>query len=102
MIGAYDNDGRLVGFKQIRRVSDRLFEGVGLFVSPDMQGHGIGRSLMNEWIRMAPGGAVLRLSVLEKNLRARGLYEHLGFVESGIADKRYFGEKLIVMELKKH
>lgn len=50
----------------------------GLFVAPEVQGHGIGRALVEH--AAAIRGAVT-LEVYERNTSARRFYERMGFVE---------------------
>ena len=55
-------------------------------VLPEYQGRGIGSAVIREVIELAQkSGAVTTLQVLEVNVRARRLYERLGFRETGKA-----------------
>lgn len=55
-----------------------------LYVLPSAHGRGLGTRLLAEIESGAPVGTrVLRLSHLEGNDRARGFYEHVGFVATG-------------------
>lgn len=95
------HEGELVAFKQSRRLQSGIVCGGGLFVRPDMQGMGIGRALLLHWIDAMPSGTTLQLSVLEKNVKARKLYEKFDFIQTGQAERQYFGEKLDVLQRKK-
>jgi putative acetyltransferase len=64
-------DGTVVGFLSL--VGNEVG---GLFVDPDYQGGGIGRSLMDNAIESHP---VLELDVFEANSIARRFYERYGF-----------------------
>ena len=55
-----------------------------LYVLPEAHGRGLGSRLLAEIESSAPPGTrALRLSHLEGNDRARGFYEHAGFVATG-------------------
>ncbi|MDO9457376.1 GNAT family N-acetyltransferase [Nocardioides sp.] len=55
-----------------------------LYVLPEAHGQGLGTLLLEAVEAAAPLGTLgLRLSHLEGNDRARGFYEHLGFVATG-------------------
>ena len=67
----YENDGRIVGFLAL--IDNEVG---GLFVDPDFQGRGIGRSLMDRARESRP---FLELIVFEANPVARRFYETYGF-----------------------
>lgn len=76
-------DGRVLGMTSTSVVDD-LVVVWRLYVLPEAQGHGLGTALLDAVEAAAPSGVVgLRLSHLEGNDRARGFYEHLGFVATG-------------------
>lgn len=57
-----------------------------IVVAPEAEGRGVGRALMAEgerWSR-ARGHRLLTLNVFDGNVRARGLYESLGFAPDTI------------------
>jgi ribosomal protein S18 acetylase RimI-like enzyme len=67
---------------------EQIVEGVvvdGLVVRPDMRGKGLGAALLETLCleAQARGHAAVRLDVVEENLRARALYERLGFAVHG-------------------
>ena len=67
----YETDGRVVGFLAL------IGNEVGaIFVDPDQQGRGVGRSLMDHARDSRP---FLELSVFEANTSGRGFYERYGF-----------------------
>lgn len=67
----YEMDGRLVGFLAL------IGNEVGaIFVDPDYQGRGVGRSLMDQARDSRP---LLELSVFEANSSGRDFYERCGF-----------------------
>ena len=68
-------DGRLVGFMSL--VGQELG---GLFVDPDVQRRGIGRSLV---AKAQEQQSNLELGVFEENADARHFYARCGFVEVG-------------------
>ncbi len=57
----------------------------GLFVAPQMRGRGIGTALVEALAAEGArrGYAELRLEVIDENIRARALYERLGFAAIG-------------------
>lgn len=60
---------------------------IGMYVRPDVRGHGLGRRLMQALLDEAaarPGIEVLRLTVTEGNEPALRLYASLGFVTWGV------------------
>jgi putative acetyltransferase len=69
----YEEAGQVVAFLS-------LFDNEvgGIFIHPEFQGKGMGRSLMDK----AREGSeeTLELEVYKDNLNARGFYEHYGFV----------------------
>jgi putative acetyltransferase len=64
---------RLLGFAAV--AADWLEE---LYVEPDHQGLGVGRTLLEDAKRLRPGG--LRMRVFTRNTPARRFYEAAGFV----------------------
>ena len=66
------NGSRLLGFAA---VTDLWLE--QLYVDPDHQGQGVGRTLLEDAKRLRPGG--LRLHVFTRNAPARRFYEAHGF-----------------------
>lgn len=77
----YRDAGRDVGYGHLDRdvESSRIF--LGICVLPEAQGRGIGRRIMEELLRRAPG--TVYLTVDPTNLRARNLYETCGFEQIG-------------------
>ena len=71
-----DATGRPLGFASL--VDDVL---AGLFVTPDAQGQGVGRRLLELCLRMHPE---LSLKVYARNTRAVRFYERHGFVRCGV------------------
>jgi GNAT superfamily N-acetyltransferase len=66
-----------------------VFEVVGMWVAPEARGRGVGRRLLEEietWIASC-GGIEVRLAVTNVATAARGLYESVGYVPDGRADK---------------
>lgn len=86
-----ERDGAVVGYGQIERFGPaRVRHVASLFlgVHPAHQGQGIGRAIMRyllDWARrVEPPIVRVELSVQVDNLRARKLYESLGFEAEGI------------------
>lgn len=64
-----------------------------LVVSPKAEGRGLGRQLIAFYEALAKeqGCKVLRIDTNEKNLRARALYQSLGFREAGVVPCTFNG-----------
>lgn len=69
-----DKEDNVVGFINMR-ISDKYIQAIE--VSPEYQGQGLGKTLLNELIKM---GAT-RLSVNKKNIKAKKMYDKLFKVE---------------------
>ena len=82
-------DGEVVGAADCHAGSfpkDRHVGGIGIAIQEGWREVGLGRLLMNRvlgWMR-ARGFEKAELAVFASNLRARRLYESLGFVEEGV------------------
>ena len=76
---------------------------VGLAIRPDQQGKGVGAMAMKEAVGLLKnmGFEAVRLSVRADNLRARKLYELLGFITVSRETKSYFRglSRSVTMEL---
>jgi GNAT superfamily N-acetyltransferase len=70
-------DGRLVGAIRVRHTPDLLLIG-RIAIAPDMQGHGVGRALLQaaEQSTSAPQAELFTGSLSEANIR---LYEDCGY-----------------------
>lgn len=84
-------EGQVVGYVTLRQGIDlpshaHVLEVQGLAVSPDAQGRGLGRSLVEAAKEEARrrGARKLSLRVLAPNHSARRLYESCGFVVEGV------------------
>jgi ribosomal protein S18 acetylase RimI-like enzyme len=76
-------DGEAVAMLQWEDRGDEIFLRQ-IAVLPALQGQGIGRALLDGLLaRAAASGKGVALQVFRINLRARALYERLGFVVSG-------------------
>lgn len=81
-------DGEVIGWCDILR---RQFEGyrhcgtLGIGVLPEHRGRGVGKRLITEALRQAASKGIERveLEVYASNVRARALYEKLGFITEG-------------------
>jgi putative acetyltransferase len=88
----YEDEGRIVGF-----MSMAGNEVGAIFIYPDFQGRGIGRELMD----MAKSlHDTLELEVFKENLKARGFYEHYGFVTFKEYVPEEFGRPMLRMRLE--
>ncbi len=81
-----------------------------MFVAPEAAGHGLGRSLLQAVLSRAQeidNLRSVRLTVLERNHRARALYRSLGFVDFALEpdavhmDTDYVAEVQMIRFLKK-
>lgn len=90
----YEKGGRVVGFFRITRQEGRAGHVVTLgtlAVSPEYQGAGIGRTMMNEIVSMLEALGVRRIELLVEadNARGLGFYRAMGFVEEGRLRQAY-------------
>lgn len=69
----YEDEGQVVGF--LSMVGNEVG---GIFIHPEFQGRGVGRSLMDKARERSE--KQLELEVYKDNFNARGFYEHYGFV----------------------
>lgn len=90
IIGAWDGS-RLVGSAGVLRYTKVKFRHAafiwGVYVTPTYRGQGLSRRILLAAIDAArtwPGVAVVRLGVSAKSVRAKALYESLGFVVWGM------------------
>ena len=101
-------DGRIMGNCVISRLSWKSSHGaeVGIALSREMRGRGIGEALMKKTIELARTRMrnleMLHLKSFEYNERAQALYRKMGFVEVGRIPKankegkEYFDDVLMV------
>lgn len=86
--------GKDVGWLLIRREPEAIVVSE-LYLSPDSQGRGIGSFVLNQVLCEAgQSGLPVRLGVLKVNVRARRLYERLGFRTVSETDVYYRMEAL--------
>ena len=92
-------DGRIAGFAVARRVAEDESELLNLAVDPAFRRRGIARHLLRTLTARFAGA--LWLEVRESNIRARKLYETLGFTEMNRRRDYYrnSGESAIVMKI---
>jgi GNAT superfamily N-acetyltransferase len=93
-----ESEGDVVGYTLEQRVNAHLILKKGLFVDPRHHNKGIGTALFGKSLEVAKKRDVIRLSVIEKNDRAKQLYAKYGFVVKGYDTKTFFGAILEVME----
>ena len=70
-----DDDGRAIGVLDVSDKGDHLYLG-RIEILPEAQGRGIGTAVIRDLLGR---GRVVRLHVFTNNVRARRLYEKLGF-----------------------
>jgi len=93
-----ERDGHVVGYTLAHKPDDEHLFKKGLFVSPKLQGHGIGAALLRASLQIIEHG-IIELVVIEANHRARRLYEKNGFVIVGPSEKSFFGARQVVMRI---
>ena len=86
----YEDNKIIQGFVGVR---DEYIEGI--FVSDEMQSHGIGKALL-DYIKDKK--ARLQLNVYQKNVRAMSFYQREGFTIQSEGLDEFTGEKEYVME----
>ena len=113
LLGAFMDDGQLVGIVAFGRESGRKNRHIGsvyqMYVAPEGRGAGAGRALMQGLIaraRALDGLEQLTLAVVVSNTVARALYVSLGFAVYGLQrqalkldDGRYLDEELMALWL---
>ncbi|SDC67577.1 Protein N-acetyltransferase, RimJ/RimL family [Paenibacillus sp. UNCCL117] len=112
VLGAFNESGHLVGIVTFIRESGvkMAHKGhiYGMYVAEEMQGKGLGKTLLLELIRKAKecdGLEQLNLTVVAHNEAAKKLYGSLGFQRYGVErnalkyDGRYADEDLMVLWL---
>ncbi len=105
--------GHAVGHCTVRRVgptpdSESAHVGeLGILVHRDHRGRGVGRAILERALAECAGTfEIVRLSVFATNVRARTLYEALGFVRAGTIPRAvrrgttYYDEELMVRRLE--
>lgn len=96
VLGAFDEDGALVGIGGVHREGRRKARhraGIwGMYVAPEARGRGLGRALLQalvEHARGMEGVHRLELGVTTTNTAARALYLAFGFVPYGVQPDAY-------------
>ncbi len=94
---AEDEQGTLMGFTMTRMGKEFLsYEPSAhlevLIVTPEAEGKGVARKLIEgaETNAQAHGAKSMSLHVIATNVRARGLYQHLGYYEEVIRNIKHF------------
>lgn len=78
-----DDSGKAVGVLEVSDRGDHLYLS-RIAVLPEAQGNGLGTSVLRDLIAR---GRAVRLHVFTNNIRARRLYERLGFVVDHDAER---------------
>lgn len=112
ILGAFDDTGSLVGIVTFMRESGikTAHKGnvFGMYIAPEMRGHGLGKSLMLELIkksRACEGLEQINLTVVSENEFAKKLYNSVGFEVYGVERNAlkyngyYFDEDLMVLKI---
>jgi ribosomal-protein-alanine N-acetyltransferase len=89
----YHLDGRIIGYGIMAVGADEA-QILSLCIDPDLQGQGLGRSLLLQLLNQASSGQVdsVFLEVRASNRVARSLYESSGFNEIGVRRGYYPAE----------
>jgi ribosomal protein S18 acetylase RimI-like enzyme len=101
-----EDEGMLIGACTVVRrgnhCEDRHIGVLAMMVHPRYRDRGVGTQLLAQAIERSVGKfEIIELTVMEKNLRAKHLYEKFGFVESGRLprafkrDGQYFDDLLM-------
>ncbi|HWJ77188.1 MAG TPA: N-acetyltransferase [Niallia sp.] len=112
VLGAFGDRDVLVGMVTFMRESSSktAHKGniYGMFVTPEMRGQGVGKSLLLELIKQAKtciGLEQINLIVVSNNDQAKNLYKSIGFEVYGVEKNalkfngKYFNEDLMVLQL---
>ena len=70
---------------------------LGLDVLPEYRGKGLAKELVQRYARREKGRKKLLLTCLEEKVR---MYEHMGFMDNGIANSTWGGEEWHEMEMR--
>ena len=93
---ALDSDQRVIGLAGLHggsRQANRHTATIGIAVSPEWRGQGVGTALMQAIIDFARQGGVLKrleLEVISTNERAIHVYRKLGFVPEGLHRRKLY------------
>ena len=94
-----DDDGELVGFAHVRKLSDTFTAGPGwnlddLYVVPERRGEGIARDLIETVARdaAAGGGGTLRWITAADNTTAQKLYDRIATRTSWVVYEQELGD----------
>jgi GNAT superfamily N-acetyltransferase len=88
LVRVAEQDGALVGFAVLLDRSGDACELDGLFVEPEQMRGGVGRTLVDDAIRIARERGAMRIEVVA-NPQAVAFYEAVGFVEDGEVQTRF-------------
>ncbi|MBL8711347.1 MAG: GNAT family N-acetyltransferase [Alphaproteobacteria bacterium] len=99
-------DSKIAGFVMTEFNSSTMRNAVNvaqLAVSPEFQGQGVGRALLEQVEETALKNEfdTVTLQVRKGNTRARGLYDSMGFREMG-EEKKYYRDGESAIEMKKY
>ena len=94
-------DGVVAGYTLAFVKSRKRLLKKGMFVLPEYQGNGVGSQLFRISLTGIESGNI-ELTVVEKNIRARHIYEKNGFIIIGKDPVLFFGAQRVLMRLTKH
>lgn len=112
VLGAFNESGHLVGVAGFLREKSSKYRHKrilwGMFVAPEVRGHGIGKQLLDEIVERAKhleGLEQIILDVITVNTAARNLYLRAGFQPNGVEKRamkqgtEYFDTEHMVLYL---
>lgn len=86
-----DHDGQICGFLGIGGINIEM-----LFVAPEAIGRGVGKQLLNTAIQQHGAQTV---DVNEQNPKAKGFYEHRGFVVKSRSEQDDYGNNFPILHM---
>lgn len=92
-----ERDGEILGAVFVVAASDEEAKLRMLYVEPAARGLGVGRRLVEEWVRFARGAGYRRMSLWTNDVlvAARKLYETVGFTLVRSEAHHSFGKDLV-------
>lgn len=81
-IWVVEHEKKIVGFGHFAVMDDDSGEVLGLYFIPPAIGHGLGKKMFAEFIKLANAYKLKRIS-LHSTITAKKFYEHLGFHQNG-------------------
>lgn len=80
-IWVIEQDNNIVGFGHFAVMDDEVGEVLGLYFIPQAIGHGLGKKMFAEFIKLANAYKLKRIT-LHSTITAKTFYEHLGLYQN--------------------